>query len=78
MAKYNEVIRVRRTFIDHIKLDNEITTWLFDVLQSIEEIESYFSNKPKVFDNYLKDIKTKRAVECLPTEKYHRKWLRKR
>ena len=44
-------------------MDNEIKTWLFDVLQSIEEIESYFSDKPKVFENYLKDIKTKRAVE---------------
>jgi len=44
-------------------MDNEIKTWLFDVLQSIEEIESYFSDKPKIFENYLKDIKTKRAVE---------------
>jgi uncharacterized protein with HEPN domain len=44
-------------------MDNEIKTWLFDVLQSIEEIESYFSDRPKIFENYLKDIKTKRAVE---------------
>ncbi|NLM68089.1 MAG: DUF86 domain-containing protein [Enterococcus sp.] len=44
-------------------MDNEIKTWLFDVLQSIEEIESYFSGSPKIFENYIKDIKTKRAVE---------------
>lgn len=44
-------------------MDNEIKTWLFDVLQSIIEIESYFENKPKKFQDYLKDIKTKRAIE---------------
>lgn len=44
-------------------MDNEIKTWLFDILQSIEEIESYFSGSPKIFENYIKDIKTKRAVE---------------
>ena len=44
-------------------MDNEIKTWLYDVLQSITEIESYFENKPKKFEDYLKDIKTKRAVE---------------
>ena len=44
-------------------MDNEIKTFLFDVLQSIMEIESYFEGKPKIFDDYIKDIKTKRAVE---------------
>ena len=44
-------------------MDHEIKTWLFDILQSITEIESYFDNKPKKFENYSKDIKTKRAVE---------------
>ena len=44
-------------------MDNEIKTWLFDILQSIIEIESYFENKPKNFEDYSKDIKTKRAVE---------------
>jgi len=44
-------------------MDIEIKTWLFDVLQSIKEIESYFDDKPKIFGNYIKDIKTKRAVE---------------
>ena len=44
-------------------MDNEIKTWLFDILQSINEVESYFDDKPKRFDDYIKDIKTKRAVE---------------
>jgi uncharacterized protein with HEPN domain len=44
-------------------MDHEIKTWLFDVLQSIIEIEGYFKDKPKRFDEYQKDIRTKRAVE---------------
>jgi uncharacterized protein with HEPN domain len=44
-------------------MDSEIKTWLYDVLQSIIEIERYFENKPKKFEDYSKDIKTKRAVE---------------
>ena len=44
-------------------MDSEIKTWLFDVLQSIAEIESYFEDKPKKFEDYSKDIRTKRAVE---------------
>ncbi len=44
-------------------MDSDIKTWLFDILQSIKEIESYFEDKPKKFDEYINDIKTKRAVE---------------
>jgi uncharacterized protein with HEPN domain len=44
-------------------MDNEIKTWLFDILQAVEEIEDYFSEKPMRFNDYLSDIKTKRAVE---------------
>jgi uncharacterized protein with HEPN domain len=44
-------------------MDNEIKTWLFDILQSIVEIESYYENKPKIFEDYISDIKTKRAIE---------------
>lgn len=44
-------------------MDSEIKTWLYDVLQSIIEIESYFEDRPKVLKDYSKDIKTKRAVE---------------
>lgn len=44
-------------------MDNEIRVWLYDILESISEVESYFENKPKKFEDYTKDIKTKRAVE---------------
>ena len=44
-------------------MDNEIKTWLYDMLQSIEEVESYFEDKPKRFEEYITDIRTKRAVE---------------
>jgi len=44
-------------------MDSEIKTWLYDILQSIEEIESYFEDRPKRFDEYINDIRTKRAVE---------------
>ena len=36
---------------------------MYDVLQAIIEIESYFENRPKTYEGYSKDIKTKRAVE---------------
>jgi uncharacterized protein with HEPN domain len=44
-------------------MDNEIKTWLYDILQSINEIESYYTDNPKKFADYLLDLKTKRAVE---------------
>jgi uncharacterized protein with HEPN domain len=44
-------------------MDTEIKTWLYDILQSIKEIESYFDDKPRKFEDYIKDIKTKRAIE---------------
>ncbi|HEY5593197.1 MAG TPA: HepT-like ribonuclease domain-containing protein [Paludibacter sp.] len=44
-------------------MDNEIKTWLFDILQSIDEIDSYYTDKPIKFSEYLSDLKTKRAIE---------------
>ena len=44
-------------------MDNQIKTWLYDILNSILEIESYFENKPKSFHVYKSDLKTRRAVE---------------
>jgi len=44
-------------------MDNQIKTWLYDILQSINEIDSYYDNKPRIFDEYVSDIKTKRAIE---------------
>ena len=44
-------------------MDSDINTWLFDILKSIKEIESYFEDRPKKFEDYIHDIRTKRAVE---------------
>lgn len=44
-------------------MDNDIKTWLYDILQSINEIDSYYDKKPRVFEEYVSDIKTKRAIE---------------
>lgn len=44
-------------------MDNNIKTWLFDILSSVNEIESYFVNQSMQFQNYQKDLRTKRAVE---------------
>lgn len=44
-------------------MDDKIQTWLYDILNSIEEIESFFEDRPINFFEYQKDIRTKRAVE---------------
>lgn len=44
-------------------MDSRVRAWLYDVLNSIKEIESYFKDQPKLLENYKADTKTKRAVE---------------
>lgn len=44
-------------------MDKDINVWLYDILKSLKEIEAFFEGKPKVFNNFTNDIKTKRAVE---------------
>lgn len=44
-------------------MDNSIKTWLYDILGSINEIDSYFVDIPKLFEVYQNDLRTKRAVE---------------
>ena len=41
----------------------EIKTWLFDILQAIAEIDSFFLTGERKFEHYRNDIKTKRAIE---------------
>lgn len=41
----------------------EVKTWLYDILKAINEIEGFFSDSPKSFSAYQKDIRTKRAIE---------------
>jgi len=38
-------------------------TWLYDILNAINEIDSFFADQPKEFDAYKNDIRTRRAVE---------------
>lgn len=44
-------------------MDEELKTWLFDILNSIKEIESFFMEKPKLFADYENDLLLKRAIE---------------
>ena len=44
-------------------MDIEIKTSLYDILNAINEIESFFIATIKDFFLYQKDVKTKRAVE---------------
>jgi uncharacterized protein with HEPN domain len=44
-------------------MDSVIKTWLYDIHQSIVEIDNYFVDKQKKFEDFKNDIKTKRAVE---------------
>jgi uncharacterized protein with HEPN domain len=43
-------------------MENYLKTWLFDISNSIQEINSYFP-ETKQFELYVKDIRTRRAVE---------------
>lgn len=44
-------------------MDVKIKTWLYDILNAISEIESFFADGPRDFTVYQNDIRTKRAVE---------------
>ena len=44
-------------------MDIEIKAWLYDILNAIDEIDSFFIDTPKEFTAYQNDIKTRRAVE---------------
>jgi uncharacterized protein with HEPN domain len=44
-------------------MDNEVKVWLYDIQRAIDEIESFFQDRPKEFSHFEKDIRTKRAVE---------------
>ena len=44
-------------------MDNDIKAWLYDILNAIMEIESFFLDSTKEFVKYETDLRTKRAVE---------------
>lgn len=43
-------------------MDKDIRAWLSDIIEAIEEIEDFLPAEKK-FEDFQKDIKTKRAVE---------------
>ena len=44
-------------------MDNEIKAWLYDILNAIMEIDSFFADIPKEFSTYKDDLRTRRAIE---------------
>lgn len=44
-------------------MDEKVYVWLYDMLNSIVEIESFFVETTIEFEVYERDLKTKRAVE---------------
>ena len=44
-------------------MDNEIKAWLYDILNAIMEIDSFFIDIPKEFSTYKDDLRTRRAIE---------------
>ena len=44
-------------------MDKKIYVWLYDMLNAIVEIESFFEEETTEFEIYERDLKTKRAVE---------------
>ena len=44
-------------------MDIEIKAWLYDILNAINEIDSFFVDTTKDFPTYQSDIRTRRAVE---------------
>lgn len=43
-------------------MDKYLKAWLYDIVNSIQEIDSYFPELKK-FEDYISDVRTKRAVE---------------
>ncbi|MDR0833442.1 MAG: DUF86 domain-containing protein [Candidatus Symbiothrix sp.] len=44
-------------------MDERIEKWLYDIQIAIDEINSYFTNEPKIFSNFQQNQMLKRAVE---------------
>ena len=44
-------------------MEIEIKAWLFDIQTAIANVENYLSDRPKMFAEYKKDMRTKQAIE---------------
>ncbi len=49
-------------------MDSDIKTWLYDISNAIDEIESYFLDRPKLYAEYQKDLE-KYIQESIPGKK---------
>lgn len=43
-------------------MEIEIKTWLYDILNAIVEIDSFFSDTPKTLISFQNDLRTRRTV----------------
>ena len=46
-------------------MEDRIKKYLLDVLTAIEEVESFFDNKPKLFDDFYSDLLLRRASSAI-------------
>jgi len=44
-------------------MEIEIKAWLFDIQTAIANAENHLSDRPKIFAEYKKDMRTKQAIE---------------
>ncbi len=44
-------------------MNEKLLKYLFDIKLAIEEIDSFFENEPRKFDNYKRNSLLKRAIE---------------
>ncbi len=44
-------------------MDNDVKTWLYDILNAIIEIQSFITDTEADFQFYQNDLRTKRAIE---------------
>lgn len=44
-------------------MDEKILKWLYDIKSAIDEIEGYFNDFPKDFNQYSTNLILKRAIE---------------
>ena len=44
-------------------MEIEIKAWLFDMQTAIANVENYLADRPKIFAEYKKDMRTKQAIE---------------
>jgi uncharacterized protein with HEPN domain len=44
-------------------MDIRLKTWLYDILNAINEIDSFLEDMPNDFNAYQNDLRTRRAIE---------------